>query len=79
MSQNNKQAALFDLMLEQNQNVVMPLAEKLRPQTLNDFIDSAELLKEESPLTTLFEAKELTSLIFWGPPGCGKTSLCRIY
>jgi putative ATPase len=55
-----------------------PLADRMRPQTLDDFIGQEELLGPGKPLRTQIERDELGSMLFWGPPGCGKTSLARI-
>ena len=61
-----------------NQNRTLPLAETLRPSTLADFVGQQQILTEGYPLRNLIEQKALTSLIFWGPPGVGKTTLARI-
>ncbi|HYS42892.1 MAG TPA: replication-associated recombination protein A [Geobacteraceae bacterium] len=55
-----------------------PLAERMRPQTLDDFIGQKHLLGEGKLLRRLIETDQLTSLIFWGPPGSGKTTLARV-
>lgn len=55
-----------------------PLAERLRPQTLADFVGQTEIVGEGKLLRKLIENDELTSLIFWGPPGTGKTTLAHI-
>lgn len=56
-----------------------PLADKLRPQTLKDFVGQEHLVGEGKPLRVAIEKGHLFSLIFWGPPGSGKTTLARIY
>jgi putative ATPase len=55
-----------------------PLADRMRPQTLDDFIGQEELLGPGKPLRTQIEHDELGSMLLWGPPGCGKTTLARI-
>jgi len=55
-----------------------PLAEKLRPQALEDVVGQHHLIGPNKPLTRMLEKKQLYSMIFWGPPGSGKTSLAHI-
>jgi len=55
-----------------------PLADRMRPQTLDEFIGQEELLGLGKPLRTQIERDDLSSMLFWGPPGCGKTTLARI-
>jgi putative ATPase len=55
-----------------------PLADRMRPQTLDEFIGQEELLGPGKPLRVQIERDDLTSLLLWGPPGCGKTTLARI-
>ena len=55
-----------------------PLADRMRPQTLDEFIGQEELLGPGKPLRIQIERDDLTSLLLWGPPGCGKTTLARI-
>lgn len=57
---------------------IKPLADRLRPQNLNDVVGQDHLLSEKAPLMRMIKAKKLTSFILWGPPGCGKTTIARI-
>jgi len=56
----------------------MPLATILRPQNLEDFIGQKHLLGNQGPLKDLIRSGNIPSMIFWGPPGCGKTTLAEI-
>lgn len=56
----------------------MPLASRMRPQTLEEFIGQEELLGKGKILRNLIETDKVPSMIFWGPPGCGKTTLSSI-
>ena len=67
---------LFDAAAEQTKDA--PLAERMRPRTLEEFVGQGHILGEGKLLRRLIETDQLTSLIFWGPPGSGKTTLARI-
>lgn len=70
---------LMNLFTElENQNKQIPLAELLRPKTLEDFLGQSNVLSENSPLFNLLKTNRLFSLILWGTPGCGKTTLARL-
>ena len=55
-----------------------PLAERLRPQNLDEFLGQNKILGEQSLLRKSLENDNVPSMIFWGPPGCGKTSLAHV-
>ena len=55
-----------------------PLAERLRPQNLDEFLGQNKILGEQSLLRRSLENDTVPSMIFWGPPGCGKTSLAHV-
>ncbi len=57
---------------------IPPLAEALRPKTLNEVIGQSHLLGEGKPLRLAFQSGQPHSMIFWGPPGVGKTTLARL-
>lgn len=67
------QTSLFD-----NEIMNEPLANRLRPETLEDYIGQKHILEEGKVLYRLIESDRLPSMIFWGPPGVGKTTLARI-
>ena len=56
-----------------------PLAAKIRPKTLEEYVGQSHLVGEGKPLRVAIEKKHLFSFILWGPPGTGKTTLARIY
>jgi putative ATPase len=69
---------LFDTKAAQDTLKEAPLAERMRPRTLTEYLGQEHLLGPGKLLRQLIETDQLTSLIFWGPPGSGKTTLARI-
>jgi len=67
---------LFDRLEENNKQT--PLAALLRPKSLDEFLGQTGVINENSPVVNLLKANRLFSLILWGPPGCGKTTLARL-
>jgi putative ATPase len=59
-------------------SALQPLAERMRPRTLDEFIGQEKLLGPGKPLRVQIESDNLGSMLFWGPPGCGKTTLARL-
>ncbi len=63
---------------DENSNASSPLAERMRPRTLNEVLGQNRLLGPKALLRKSLEQKKVPSMIFWGPPGCGKTTLAEV-
>ncbi|MBI4377839.1 MAG: replication-associated recombination protein A [Nitrospinae bacterium] len=69
---------LFEKLMESDNKKITPLADRMRPSFLKDFMGQQHLIGEGKPLRKLIERDSVGSIIFWGPPGSGKTTLARI-
>jgi putative ATPase len=55
-----------------------PLADRLRPRALTDVVGQDHLLADDAPIGRMVEGRRLASMVLWGPPGCGKTTIARL-
>lgn len=69
---------LFDQAADRARLEIAPLAERLRPHSLEEVVGQEKLLGPKGPLRRLIQSDHIPSLIFWGPPGSGKTTLARV-
>lgn len=68
----------FEMNKEEQLNINKPLAARLRPKTLDEFVGQKHLVGKDKPLNRMIKADRLSSMIFYGPPGTGKTTLAYI-
>lgn len=69
---------MSNLSLDFTQNIFQPLAARMRPETLQHYIGQQHILGKDKPLPRAIEAGQLHSMILWGPPGTGKTTLAEL-
>src|SRR5207237_7168735 len=69
---------LFQRAHEENLRKAQPLAARMRPRTLDEFVGQEHFLGEDKLLRRLLQADRLASVIFYGPPGPGKTALAHV-
>ncbi len=73
MTHTNTTASLFE-----GDGASRPLADRLRPHILSDVVGQAHLLAAHAPIGRMIESQRLVSMVLWGPPGCGKTTIARL-
>lgn len=71
-------ATLFDAIHAEERKKFAPLADRMRPRTFDEVVGQQELVKPGAPLRGLMESGHIPSMIFWGPPGSGKTTLAKL-
>ncbi len=68
----------MNTLFDDNDAEYKPLAERMRPKTLDDFFGQSDIVGPSSPIREMISNDNLSSMIFWGPPGVGKTTLAHI-
>ena len=69
---------LFEAALQERMTERAPLAARMRPKTLDDIVGQRHLIGPGAPLRALIESDRLSSIVLWGPPGTGKTTLASV-
>ena len=69
---------LFDFAQNSSGDMRSPLSHRMRPRALDDFFGQERILAAGKPLRQWIETDRVPSLILWGPPGCGKTTLAQV-
>ncbi|MEE4264225.1 MAG: replication-associated recombination protein A [Desulfobacteraceae bacterium] len=69
---------IFDYHAQKASDAARPLAERMRPRNLDEFVGQQHVVAEGSIIRSAIEQDQIFSMILWGPPGCGKTTLARI-
>ena len=69
---------LFESSFRQELEKSAPLADRMRPRDFADFVGQEDVVGEGTPLRRQIESDLISSLVFWGPPGSGKTTLAKI-
>jgi len=69
---------LFDIETSKEEEIARPLADRIRPRSLDEFMGQVHIVGEGSVLREAIAGDRVFSMILWGPPGCGKTTLARI-
>ncbi len=77
-STRGSERGLFDAQGEEFGRASAPLADRMRPTSLSEFVGQEHLLGKGKPLRNAIQGDQVPSMIFWGPPGSGKTTLARI-
>ncbi|KAK2860132.1 hypothetical protein Q7C36_004298 [Tachysurus vachellii] len=77
-SGNRKHCAEAEMLNQKLLSSDKPLAEKMRPSTLEEYFGQNKVLGEQTLIRSLLQSQDVPSLVLWGPPGCGKTTLAHI-
>ena len=78
MASPQNSGGLFELGRERHARETAPLAERMRPATFDEFVGQEHILAEDRVLRRAIEIDRVPSILFWGPPGSGKTTLARL-
>lgn len=71
-------STLFDAAAEEKRRAFAPLADRMRPQTFDELVGQQDLVGEGKPLRNLIKSDRMPSIILWGPPGTGKTTIAKL-